>query len=83
MKRETIKTIVIAVLAIIVIVGLLYLVILPLYNQKIYSQGVVDGQMAMIRQQMVTGNIALLDSNGTLISKSIVEICGTANQQAG
>ena len=80
MRKETIKTIVIVVLVLLLIIGIFYTVVLPAYNQKIYNQGIIDGQMGMIRQQMTTGNIALFDSNGTIISKSIIEICGTANQ---
>jgi len=80
MRKETIKTIVIVVLVLLLIIGIFYTMVLPAYNQKIYNQGIIDGQMGMIRQQMTTGNIALFDSNGTIISKSIIEICGTANQ---
>lgn len=79
MKRETIKSIIIIIFALIIIIGVFYTMVLPLYNQKIYNQGIVDGQMEMIRQQMTTGNIALFDSNGTIISKSIIEICSSAN----
>ena len=77
MGKETIKTIVIIVLAVILVIGVFYTMILPMYNQNIYNAGVEDGQMALIRNQMATGNIALIDGNGTLITKSIVEICGT------
>ena len=78
MKREIIKSIVIIILVLVVIFGIFFFMVLPQYNQGIYNQGVIDGQMSLISQQMATGNIALIDGNGTLLSKSIVEICNTA-----
>lgn len=77
MKKETIKTITIIILILVIILGVFALVILPTYNQYIYNAGVNDGQIALIKQQMTTGKMALIDGNGTIISKSIVEICGS------
>ncbi|GBE19431.1 hypothetical protein BMS3Abin17_00154 [archaeon BMS3Abin17] len=75
MKKETIKTIAIVILILVIILGIFYFMVLPVYNQNVYNAGVNEGQMALIRQQMATGNIALIDGNGTIISKSIAEIC--------
>ena len=75
MKKETIKTIAIVVLVLIVIIGVFYLMVLPVYNQNIYNAGVNDGQLTLIRQQMATGNIAYITDNGTLMSQSILDFC--------
>ena len=77
MKKETIKTITIIILILVIILGVFALVVLPIYNQNIYNAGVNEGQIALINQQMATGQIVLIDGNGTVISKSIVEICGS------
>lgn len=79
MRKETVKSITIVILVLVLIFGVFYTMVLPMYNQGVYNQGVVDGQTSLIQQQMATGNIALIDSNGTVSTRSIVEICETAS----
>ena len=79
MRKETVKSITIVILVLVLIFGVFYTMVLPVYNRSVYNQGVVDGQTSLIQQQMATGNIALIDGNGTISTRSIVEICETAS----
>ena len=79
MKKDIIKNIVIGLLVLIIVVGVFYVYLLPNYNQKIYDAGVNDGQLVLINNQMSTGNLVLINEEGDLITKSILEICASAS----
>ena len=73
-NKDLMKTISIIILLITLIV-LSIMMFLPGYNQKIYEQGLIDGQISVARTQTETGNILIIQ-NETLQSYPITQICG-------
>jgi len=70
MKKDTIKTIVIIVL-IVLILGVFFI---PKYNQAVYERGFIAGQVNVIQTQMQTGNIFIVN-DGTIEGYPICSFC--------
>ena len=74
MKKETIKTIVIIGLIVVLLGLLVAFLIIPKYNDRIYNKGFAEGQINIIVTQMQTGNIFIINNN-TIESYPINVIC--------
>lgn len=79
MKKETVKTIVIIGLIVLLLVACVYFLLIPKYNNRIYNKGFADGQFNIIVTQMQTGNIFIVNNN-TIESYPLSTICGAGGR---
>lgn len=80
MKKETIKTIVIIGLIVVLLGLLVAFLIIPKYNNRIYGKGFADGQIDIIITQMQTGNIFII-VNETIQGYSLDVLCKGQNEK--
>ena len=73
MNKEKVKTIVIISLLVLIFLGATYF-ILNRYEQKAYNAGTMDGQISLIKEQMNTGKIFIIN-NQTIKSYPIENFC--------
>lgn len=72
-NKDLIKTIAIVIL---ILIGLILVgfILLPSYNNQLYSQGFIDGQINIVQTQTQTGNIFIIN-NETIQRYSLDVLC--------